>query len=1605
MRLRIAFSTLILVFACCGLGPPLLAQVPVAPKQLSALNQCASIDSSGFATIGIEVTGTWSATLQPQVSISGQTATNTTVVPEGSTSSSAQSTITANGTYSASVAARSLFQVCVTSYTSGTATVVLFGSDKINANLFGGGGGGGSGTVNNVATGGLATGGPITTSGTITVPASGTGTKAQSTNATTSTLGDVTTYDGSTNTQDSGTLLSSLAPKASPALTGIPTVPTAAPGTNTIQAASTAFVLANSSALPSGTQACDLWNTNGATVYSTNCPVYNSALAAGADPVARIQGLISNMAPNTSIVIDGRSDSGTWLAGPFEPLYGLGFNPSKTGILLLPCSVKTLVNRSIAVPSGWAVIPCGRQYGGTNSNIGTNLVANAGTFQATTTGTATNTAAIGGGNLTLSAAANASGGTTVYTGTITSGTSNAFAGANISISGFTNAVNNGIFPVTASSTSSITVSNPSGVAETHAGTLAVSYIFTVTGTGFTAANKGMYYGVCTSNSPATVSGTSCGATLGSNAQGLVVAVPNSTTLAIAARNPGSGTANASGVNYVMTNPLIQMGDSAGVSGNPFNYDMAIGTLDVAGTLDCAGVLGCIPIFNMSASNLASVGKWVIGVSDGPGLSLQGSQVQNSGPYGPFWVVPSTGASCTQTAMGAMFRANAAIPFNLMTGSSIAIASCGTTGTNEGIVIDGQVDIDGLHIGINTVAIASSAGIDIANGNNINGGAGCTPVCYAAPGSASGTRITNVNGFQLGTNLVNLGTNLTPANISINTLKLFSSGAWTNLLNDATRSCTIPYGAFVSGVTEPNLNYYNLNNPGDYLSSSTIPGCTGLHVAGTVTAGTGVVTGSGASAAGSATAIFASTEGSVAGTPTVNQDYFRADSTAHGYKLSLNNGAEFLSAMNFPLNGTGAKVQSTNMSGTTTNGGIVTTDAAGNTLANTTLLSSIPPSPTGSGILNVTSGAYNTPYATIGSGTKVQMATTQTGTGTIGVLATSPTLTNPTANGGTSSAASLFVSTNSTSAIGLIAQAGIASGALTNPLIASNDTSTATSVTPLGETEYTCTDTNLCSQWDDGTNPFMQVLKGTNTLNLIVGGGSTYKGGLELLATNGNGFILNPVASPTAIRTVTLPDNTGTVAELNLAQTFTAIPVFPNGTITNAELVNSSTTVNGQTCTLGSTCTITAAATSGTVTYTTSTAASSADNGLLVRMNCSSACAYTLPNPQPSTTFAVHVQSVGSTLATIALGSSMTYNGGASVPVLQTDTQISVSANTQTSTDYSGSLPLVAGTGISLTPSANGLTIANTGGALSGNQVTISGANSAAAWLTAGIGLTVVGSTYTDTSSTGTVAATAVHAFAVPTIAASSATTYTASSTVYIAGPPTSGTNVTQTNAYSLNVATGKALFSGTLLSPTLEAPGATSPLSVCGGICASNTTGITGLILAQGSDNGSGSASAVGGLAILRGGMLTAATPNAAALEGPPQVGSGFLKGTAIANVGDVICGTTTAFTVTDCALGASNIIGIATSTTNPIGVVSSGQSLVKLDAAVTAIGDNVCGPPTGTGTAGLGHDNGTTACVLGTAIGIIIADSGTIPVMSGSGTANVAMSTTLPLVQLHISQ
>lgn len=70
------------------------------------------------------------------------------------------------------------------------------------------------------------------------------------------------------------------------------------------------------------------------------------------------------------------------------------------------------------------------------------------------------------GSFALTDVAAASGGTTVYTGTITGGGANAYAGYIFTVEDFTNSLNNGIFTCVASTTTTLTLNNVFGQAQT-----------------------------------------------------------------------------------------------------------------------------------------------------------------------------------------------------------------------------------------------------------------------------------------------------------------------------------------------------------------------------------------------------------------------------------------------------------------------------------------------------------------------------------------------------------------------------------------------------------------------------------------------------------------------------------------------------------------------------------------------------------------------------------------------------------------------------------------------------------------------------------------------------------------------------------------------------------------------------------------------------------------------------------------------------------------------------------------------------------------------------------------------------------------------------------
>ncbi len=97
-------------------------------------------------------------------------------------------------------------------------------------------------------------------------------------------------------------------------------------------------------------------------------------------------------------------------------------------------------------------------------------------------------------------------------------------------------------------------------------------------------------------------------------------------------------------------------------------------------------------------------------------------------------------------------------------------------------------------------------------------------------------------------------------------------------------------------------------------------------------------------------------------------------------------------------------------------------------------------------------------------------------------------------------------------------------------------------------------------------------------------------------------------------------------------------------------------------------------------------------------------------------------------------------------------------------------------------------------------LTIGGvARSSTAWGTAGIGLQVRSTAYTDSSSSGTVTNAAINSLGVSSISSSNLAVYSNASTLYIAGAPSAGTNASITNPWAINVAGGDVNFGGNRL--------------------------------------------------------------------------------------------------------------------------------------------------------------------------------------------------------------
>lgn len=140
--------------------------------------------------------------------------------------------------------------------------------------------------------------------------------------------------------------------------------------------------------------------------------------------------------------------------------------------------------------------------------------------------------------------------------------------------------------------------------------------------------------------------------------------------------------------------------------------------------------------------------------------------------------------------------------------------------------------------------------------------------------------------------------------------------------------------------------------------------------------------------------------------------------------------------------------------------------------------------------------------------------------------------------------------------------------------------------------------------------------------------------------------------------------------------------------------------------------------------------------------------------------------------------------------------------------------------------STGFTV-NGSGNVSAPSLTLTGNISSAAWTTSGIRIKGVAATFTDTTSSGTVATAYTNSFGGNTIAASSSTTFTNYFSSYFADP-TAGSNVTLTNKWAIGGDSLKVGTSNPLTVSTAGVLSATSPVFVTPTLGVATATSYTG---------------------------------------------------------------------------------------------------------------------------------------------------------------------------------
>jgi hypothetical protein len=214
--------------------------------------------------------------------------------------------------------------------------------------------------------------------------------------------------------------------------------------------------------------------------------------------------------------------------------------------------------------------------------------------------------------------------------------------------------------------------------------------------------------------------------------------------------------------------------------------------------------------------------------------------------------------------------------------------------------------------------------------------------------------------------------------------------------------------------------------------------------------------------------------------------------------------------------------------------------------------------------------------------------------------------------------------------------------------------------------------------------------------------------------------------------------------------------------------------------------------------------------------------------------------------TVEIPNNITLVGNLVANTIKSNTTATITGNVNAGNLVTTGIAIVTGNviGGNLTTAGQVLASGNiTGGniitthTIQGATVTTSSSISASAWGTTGIGFIATGATYTDfsTAAASNVANAHIHAIARPTIAAANYTvTVSKAASLFVAGAPIAGANITITNPYAIQVAAGNVQLDTSTTSTSTT----TGALRVVGGVGVGGNLNIGGSLAVLGNVSG-----------------------------------------------------------------------------------------------------------------------------------------------------------------------